>query len=346
MKRTGNRLFDLTGFRGKTLWDFLGLLIVPAVLALGGWWLGNVSTQKQQEIEDQRAQAQQEIEDDRVRQTVLQSYLQDMTTLLLDKGLAKSKLDDPVREIARSSTLAAVRQLDPERKGILLQFLYESNLTGTSTSIEEDGLGRMVITNVDPIIYLFGADLSNANLSGASLWHTNLRGTNLIGANLIDADLSLANLSGADLTAANLGCVDLGEDRPRCANLSEADLSGADLSEANLSGADLSVANLGCADLGEDRPRCANLEGANLSGASLWHANLSGANLTAANLGCADLGEDRPRCADLSEADLSDATGCTNEQLAQAESLVEAIMPDGTIMTEEAWEEFKKRYRK
>jgi hypothetical protein len=136
----------------------------------------------------------------------------------------------------------------------------------------------------------------------------------------------IINLSGADLRGADL----------RGAVLTGTDLSQAALSHAGLSGAYLRYANLSGA----------NLEGANLSGASLWHANLSGANLTAANLGCADLGEDRPRCADLSEADLSDATGCTNEQLAQAESLVEAIMPDGTIMTEEAWEEFKKRYRK
>jgi hypothetical protein len=37
--------------------------------------------------------------------------------------------------------------------------------------------------------------------------------------------------------------------------------------------------------------------------------------------------------------------GCTNEQLAQAESLVGATMPDGTKMTKEAWEELKKHSR-
>jgi len=117
MRRIWNRLFDLTGFRGKTLWDLLGLLIVPVVIALAGWWLSEVSTRNQQQIED-----------DRVRQNVLQSYIQDMTELLLDKGLATSEPDQPVRNIARSSTLAAVRQLDGDRKGILLQFLYEANL--------------------------------------------------------------------------------------------------------------------------------------------------------------------------------------------------------------------------
>jgi hypothetical protein len=114
---------DWTGFRGKTLWDLLGLLIVPVVIALAGWWLSEVSTRNQQRIENQRAQAQQRIEDDRVRESVLQSYIQHMTELLLDKGLAISKQDQPVRSIARSSALTAVRQLDGDRKGILLQFL-------------------------------------------------------------------------------------------------------------------------------------------------------------------------------------------------------------------------------
>ena len=74
---------------------------------------------------------------------------------------------------------------------------------------------------------------------------------------------------------------------------------------------------------------------ADLEGASLARANLEGARLNCANL----------KGADLSDAYLLGAQGWTNEQLAQAESLVEATMPDGTVMTEEAWEEFKKRYR-
>jgi BTB/POZ domain-containing protein KCTD9 len=93
-------------------------------------------------------------------------------------------------------------------------------------------------------------------------------------------------------------------------NLSSADLKDADLRLANLQRADLSYANL--------------------SGADLFRANLSNANLEGTN---------------LSDADLERALNCTNEQLAQAESLVGATLPDGTVIkTEEAWEEFKKEY--
>jgi uncharacterized protein YjbI with pentapeptide repeats len=79
---------------------------------------------------------------------------------------------------------------------------------------------------------------------------------------------------------------------------------------------------------------------ANLMGASLLGVNLSGANLRDANLRGADLNG-----AILYGADLSGAHGWTDEQLAQATTLVGAILPNGKIMTEEGWEEFKKRYR-
>jgi uncharacterized protein YjbI with pentapeptide repeats len=260
MRRGWNRLFDLTGFRGKTLWDLLGLLVVPAVLALGGWWLSDASARNQQQIETDRAQ-----------QTILQSYIENMTALLLDRKLADSVPDDPIRDIARSSTLAAVRQLDGERKGILLEFLSESNL--------------VIRSSIDPIISLSGADLFDANLFGA-------------------------DLPGADLFDANVSWADLGH-----ANLSSAHLPGADLSFADLSSARLIDTNL----------ELANLPGADLTDANLTDADLSGANLRDANL--------------------RSANGWNNKQLARAESLVGATMPDGTVMTEEAWEEFTNRYR-
>jgi hypothetical protein len=82
------------------------------------------------------------------------------------------------------------------------------------------------------------------------------------------------------------------------------------------------------------------LIGTNLSDADLRGADLRGADLSDAELRGADL-----RGADLRFANLSDAKGWTNYQLTQAESLVGAILPDGTVITEEAWEEFKKHYR-
>ena len=107
-----------------------------------------------------------------------------------------------------------------------------------------------------------------------------------------------------------------------------------DLGNADLEGANLISARLEGANLISARLEGANLISANLISANLTRANLSGASLLEANLGGANLGG----------ANLRGAKGWTNEQLAQAASLVGATLPKGTVMTEEAWEEFKKRY--
>jgi uncharacterized protein YjbI with pentapeptide repeats len=324
----------LLGFRGKTLWDLMGLLIVPLVILGATGVLSYFETERENKraealrqadreradallkVERARAQAQQQIEDDRVRQSVLQSYIQDMSGLLLDKGLATSKQDQPVRSIARSSTLTAVRQLDSDRKGILVQFLYESGLIRNTEDESSE--------QIDPIIDLSGADLRGTSLGG---------GADLSNANLGYADLTGANLTGAFLSGANL----------RDTDLSNANLSGANLScnNPNLSGANLSCnnPNLRGANLG-----CANLALASLGGADLTRAFLFGAELEGATLTNTDLKNAFLKDANLRDTDLRGAEGWTNEQLAQAESLSGATLPDGTLMTEQAWEEFKKRY--
>jgi hypothetical protein len=80
-------------------------------------------------------------------------------------------------------------------------------------------------------------------------------------------------------------------------------LSGADLSGADLEGVRLDNADLSNTDL----------DGANLTGVGLSRADLSGADLSGA---------------DLSGANLFEAEGLTDEQIAAAESLEGATMPN------------------
>jgi uncharacterized protein YjbI with pentapeptide repeats len=118
-------------------------------------------------------------------------------------------------------------------------------------------------------------------------------------------------------------------------NLSEAHLQNANLSSAILSNANLTNADLSGADLSDTNPR-----GAILSGANLGEANLGDADLTEADLHGAILSG-----VNLRDANLWVVRGWTNEQLARARFLNGATLPSGTVMTEEAWEEFKKRHR-
>jgi hypothetical protein len=242
--------------RGKSFWDWLGLLLVPMVL--GGVVLvfeGRRADAQRQE-QAKRAQTEREIADDRFREETLRIYFDRMADLMLREGLLDSQPDSTVRDVARARTLAALRQLDGERKGQVVRFVREASM------IESEGT----------ILDLSEADLTRADLVGA----------NLTGANLSKADLTGADLVGASLTGANLARANL-----TGANLSEAYLSEAYLANSNLTRANLAGAVLGGAtqyDLTGAYPTVTILPGANLAGANLTEANLTGAFLTSAKL--------------------------------------------------------------
>ncbi len=89
----------------------------------------------------------------------------------------------------------------------------------------------------------------------------------------------------------------------------------------------------------------ANLRGALLSLADLRLADLIRADLSYTNLSSAHLSFIDRFITQTPTHMLDEQGEGTKKRLAQAKSLVGATLPDGTKMTEEAWEEFKKRYR-
>jgi len=179
----------------KTLWDWMDLLVVPLVLAIGVYWLNRQEREAERKPEERRARNESEMAADRERQNALQAYLDHMTHLILEKKLQTSGPDSEIRDIARARTLTVLRALDGKRKGMLVQFLCESGLIDRGEK--------------EPPVYLYGADLQEADLRGADLSGTNLVYVDLSHANLrrsdlSEADLSLANLTGADLRSAFL----------------------------------------------------------------------------------------------------------------------------------------------
>lgn len=306
--------FKWTGLAGKTLWDWLQLLIIPAVLAAGVAWFNLAQTQIGIQASQKQHDTDVQIAADQQREDVLVAFENDISALLLNDNLLSSKSGDEVRVVARARTLAALRRLDPNRKGYLLQFLYEAQL------VMDSPVGN-------PIIDLFGANLNQANLPLASLQNADLLGTDLGNADLAGADLSGANLNLAKLSSANL----------RGANLTFAHMHGTALRGANLRGAfiilgsaDLSGANLSEADLERVILKGASLVGAKLVGANLTDADLCDTDLNSADLQDAKLAGACLDGADLFHANLKGAQ-VASEQLAQAKTLEGATMPDGSI---------------
>ena len=234
--------------REKTLWDWMELLVVPAVLAVGALLFNRAERKAELRIEDQRAQTEREISSDRLREASLQAYLDKMTELLLDKGLRESKPSDEIRTVARVRTLTVLRALDGKRKGLLLRFLHDSDMIMASNetiSLSESDLSEADLSKAD----LHNSDLSRANLFEADLSSADLTGANLESATLIVAKLVEAKLEKANLVKANLFRANLARAHLEDACLREVLLIAGDLTEATLTGADLSEANLTRAQL-------------------------------------------------------------------------------------------------
>src|SRR5215212_8110326 len=110
-----------TGFQGKTVWDFLQLLIVPLMLVAIGLVFSLQQDARQQRVEDQRAEAERELAEQRAQDEALQAYLNQMSNLLLENDLRESKEDSEVRTLARARTVTVLGRLDPRRKTALTQ---------------------------------------------------------------------------------------------------------------------------------------------------------------------------------------------------------------------------------
>jgi hypothetical protein len=75
----------------------MDLLIVPLVLALVTVAFTWQQERRQTRIEDRRAETERQIEEQRAQDAALQAYLDQMSTLLLDKDLRSSGKDSKVR---------------------------------------------------------------------------------------------------------------------------------------------------------------------------------------------------------------------------------------------------------
>jgi uncharacterized protein YjbI with pentapeptide repeats len=236
------RVPQWTGFGKKTLWDWLQLLIVPAILIAVTLVWSATQTRSDNRREDRRIAADRAAAEEARQDATLQGYLDKMGGLMLDKKLLTSKPSDAVRKVARSVTLTTLRRLDRVRKAAVLRFLYESRLIDRGNDL---------------------VDLADADFRGADLRAFRLAGVDLAFANFAGANIDNANLYSAELRGLNLRGATLSNTLIRNANLSAADFAGANLSDVDFSFADLSAANF---------------TSANLSGAELDYAKLNSAN--------------------------------------------------------------------
>src|SRR5215212_7476356 len=191
----------------KTLWEWLGLLFVPTILALGGALGGFLLNRMQKQHDVQIEKAQKEREEaaaiQHAQDELLRDYLDQMSDLMVVRKLREKPPQSDLHRLAQARTIATLLGLDKDHKKRPLKLVYELNL----------------ITKDEPLL----------NLKNAGLDTADLREMTLHDACLKEADLRRASLRGADLKGSDLMEADL-----RGANLSNADLSNTCLAGANL----------------------------------------------------------------------------------------------------------------
>jgi uncharacterized protein YjbI with pentapeptide repeats len=224
----------LLGLTGGTKHVTNNAAVIGALVALGG-----VFTAQMVSIA---------LEAQRSHEAALQNYLEQVGKLLIEKPLHRASPGDYLSTVVRAQTLSVLEGLDPERKRILLLFLYESGLIYKRKPVVSLGAANLRKADLS-WTGLMGADLSGAFLNEANLSHADLRDAHLFKAHLFKADLSGAFLNGANLREANLFRANLFRAnlfRANLfwANLIEASLIETSLREANVLGASLSTANL------------------------------------------------------------------------------------------------------
>ena len=246
------------GRPAKTLWEWLSLLIVPAMLAAGGFLLNRWQMQRDRAALEAQKERDELVAIQRAQDEALRAYLDQMSDLMVEKKMRKQPAGSDTHRLAQARTIAILLGLDRDRKRRPLKLIYELSL----------------IPRENPILNLSNAGLDTADLSELTLRNACLR----------EADLRCADLSGADLRGSDLSNADL-----RGADLTDADLSNTCLASANLLPYDSTKPakhNAPNLSNGTDPthvdPDADHLIPTNLDGANLKDADLSGAFLTGA----------------------------------------------------------------
>lgn len=208
------------GLAAKTLWDWLDLLIVPAILAGGALWFNSQARER----ENVRA-------DDRDRETMLQRYFDSMLEMKLKQGINGQEINPAIK----MRTTAVLRRMDSRRAREVLNFLraYKQLNDQGQIDLTEVNLSLVNLSEFD----LSKSDLTNAKLNGADLRGAILDEATLVKAELNGADLRKAQVVGSRLQDANLSWADMRYVEMGFANLTNANLKGADLRNANLKNA-------------------------------------------------------------------------------------------------------------
>jgi len=229
--------FKWSGFQKKSFWDWLQLLIVPLMLALGAFYLNSAADFRDYQIAQERKQ-----------QEILTDYFSKMQGLIVETKKSKQtpgskesnseeRLLTEFRPTAQALTLSVLEQLDGERKGKVITYLAESQLITVDNNkpypqpeinLYGANLKGMVLNDVDQVetvdkkplgVVIDKADITNSNIKNVKLFEgSQLRESDFSEANLTDVYFTGADMQGAKFIKSQMTNVDLSNTNLTSAN--------------------------------------------------------------------------------------------------------------------------------
>jgi len=281
----------------KYIWDWLDLLVVPVVLALGGILITFINEINNREIaayqrhldrdlDLSNKQKDFDLQESMHQIRLLSEYLSNMSKLMLDYKLRQKRKS--VRDIANAWTINAMMNLNKDNKGEALRFLYNSDLIS----------GNNPVVNVSEMDFsetiLKASNLSGANLSGiilnnSDLNKTNLSGTNLTNAKLSDADLSEAIINDINFTSAEGSSIILSDCNIHNLEVHRVKFPGAILENVNIYNSSFNRANfrellVKDSDISEFSFNNCELQESYIDSSELLHTRINNSQLTSSKL--------------------------------------------------------------
>src|SRR5262245_4663768 len=155
----------------QTLWDWLQLLIVPAILVRIAYASNAAQASREDRREDRHILEDRGLARAATQDAALLAYFAHEGDLILKRRLLASS---PAAELARTMTLATVHRLDGRRKAEIIRFLFESHLLARGAQIldlEAADLRRLelVHAHVPADISLHAAKLRGARIAATRL---------------------------------------------------------------------------------------------------------------------------------------------------------------------------------
>jgi len=193
--------FEWTGFGGRKAWDWLEIAIIPIVLGFLVIHFEKKQRESEIAIEHEREGREKVLEEKRREreeyqanknraQMIFESYIDRMTSLILDYGLLQDRKDNNEDiEIAKTRTRSVMRTLDEQWRGEVVRFVIETKIA-------------ILAKDIFHLTKFNGADLYKIDFKGMYLQNSDFSGCNLFRADFTAADTNFSIFENATLRTA------------------------------------------------------------------------------------------------------------------------------------------------